>query len=46
MVVGSMHYNDYLSKDEKKLIELLRKHSIEPKDIEIAVLEGILNAKS
>ena len=41
-----MHYNDYLTKDEKRLIVVLRKHSIEPKDIEIAVLEGIINAKS
>ena len=41
-----MHCDDNLSKNEKKLIELLRKHSIDAKDIEIAVLEGIINAKS
>ena len=37
---------DDLTNDEKKLIELLRKYSIEAKDIELAVLEGIIDAKS
>jgi hypothetical protein len=41
-----MHYNDYLTKDEKKLIVTLRKNSIDPKDIELKVLEGIIDAKS
>lgn len=37
---------DDLTNDEKKLIEVLRKYSIEAKDIELAVLEGIIDAKS